>query len=160
MVDQTFSVEQLTEWGTAGTGVGSTHLAGLTSVEASGVYQDPVTGVWIMTYFRSELRVPQRRPDPTGYATATDPLGPWTAPAPATATQGGGGGRRDISAASCGGQPDTVTVLNGQAYELIDLWTGSANETGAGILLEPLTRNGAVPSAGRPWQPFTPWTCA
>lgn len=93
----------------------------------------------------------------TGYATASNPMGPWTAPAnsgvaaPAT-------GRRDLSATSCGGQPRTVSIVDGQPYEHIDDWYGSTNETNAGLHYEPLVY---LPSAGTaPWQPFHPWSCS
>ncbi|GDY33454.1 hypothetical protein [Gandjariella thermophila] len=156
MPDQTLAEEQLDTWGTNGTGTGSTNLAGLTNTESPGAYQDPGTGTWIMTY--SDPNCGYCQGAGTGYATATNLLGPWTAPtntgwsAPAT-------GRRDLSATSCGGQPRTVITLDGQPYQTIDLWTGSANETTAGLHYEPLTYQHPAGGSGTLWQPFTPWTC-
>jgi hypothetical protein len=86
----------------------------------------------------------------TVYATAPSMLGPWTAPgdvgfaAPQTA-------RRDISATSCGGQPRTVSIADGQPWQGIDLWTGARNEAGAGLRFEPLVY---------PAPPATPATAA
>lgn len=151
MADQSLSSEQLTIWGTGGTG-GSAHLAGLTNVEAPGAYRDAATGTWILTY--SDPNCGYCAGDGTGYATAASLSGPWTAPnnpgvaAPVT-------GRRDLSATSCGGQPRTVSIVDGVPYQGIDLWTGSLNETSAGLHFEQLTYTGQT----TPWQPFTPWPC-
>lgn len=138
MVDQTLAVDRLDPAWTDGTGVGSGALAGLTAVEAPGLFEG-TDGTWYLTY--SDPNCGYCAGDGTGYATAAGPLGPWTAPgntgfhAPAT-------GRRDISATSCGGQPRAVYVLGGQPYEWIDLWgqwDGDAtNQTRAAIRLEPL----------------------
>lgn len=156
-LDQQLDEEQLDEWGVDGNGVGSTDLAGLTNVESSGVYQDPGTGTWILTY--SDPNCGYCQGDGTGYATAASPLGPWAAPAN-PGWGGPAGGRRDLSATSCGGQPDTVITLAGQPYEKIDLWLGTANETGANTHLEPLTYRAAANTPGQPWQPFAPWSCS
>lgn len=153
--NQTLSEEQLGFWGVDGTGVGSTALAGLPDVESPGAYLD-AGGTWVLTY--SDPNCGYCDGDPTGYATASSPAGPWTAPVEA----GFGAppaGRRDLSATSCGGQARTVSILGGQAYEGIDLWTGSANETAAGLHFEPLTYRGGAPPPGTLWQPFTPWEC-
>lgn len=158
----TLSEEQLNKWGTGTAGTGSSHLAGLINVEAPGAWQDPITGTWLISF--SDPNCGYCAGTGTGYATATSLLGPWTAPtnlgwsAPGT-------GRRDLSPNSCGGQPRTVSILDGQPYEGIDLWTGSANETNAGLHYEPLDYNPAVYGTGaagdgqlfRP--PFAPWTC-
>jgi hypothetical protein len=154
---QTLAEDQLDEWGTTTTGAGSTNVAGLTAVESSGVYQDPTTSTWIMTY--SDPNCGYCSGDPTGYATASNPLGPWTTPAN-TGWGAPSGGRRDISATSCGGQPDTVSVLDGQPYELVDLWYGAANETNAGLHLEPLNYRNPSATQGGLWQPFAPWSCS
>lgn len=153
MYNQTLAEEQLDQWGTNGTGIGSTTLAGLTNVESSGAYQDPATGTWIMTY--SDPNCGYCEGDGTGYATAASLLGPWTAPAnagwaaPAT-------GKRDISATSCGGQPDTVAVIDGSPYEVVDLWLGTANEAKAALHYEPLVYQ---PGGGPTWHPFENWSC-
>lgn len=153
--NQTLSEEQLSFWGADGTGVGATNLAGLAATEAPGAYQD-ASGTWILTY--SDPNCGYCTGDPTGYATAASPAGPWTAPV----NVGFGAppaGRRDLSATSCGGMARTVSVLGGQAYEGVDLWTGSANETVAGLHFEPLTFRGNTAAPGTVWQPFTPWLC-
>lgn len=152
MADQTLSSEQIDFWGTNGVG-GSHNLAGLTGVEAPGAYWDAGSSRWIMTY--SEPNCGYCNGTGTGYATATSLTGSWTAPsvagvaAPAT-------GRRDLSATSCGGQPRTVSVVDGVPWQVIDLWTGALNETSAALHFEQLTYTGqATPT----WQPFTPWPC-
>lgn len=155
--NQTLADEQLDQWGANGTGTGATNLAGLSDVESSGVYQDPATGTWILTY--SDRNCGYCEGDGTGYATASSPLGPWTAPAN-PGWGGPAGGRRDLSATSCGGQPDTVVVLGSQPYEKVDLWLGAANETAANTHLEPLTYRAPANTPGQPWQPFTPWGCS
>lgn len=154
--NQTASEEQLDIWGTDGNGTGSANLAGLTNIESLGAYKDTATNTWIMTY--SDPNCGYCAGDGTGYATATSLLGPWSwvknvgAAAPVT-------GRRDISATSCGGQADTVTVLDGQAYQIVDLWYGSYNETNARLQLLPLDYHGTGSPSPVPWQPFTPWQC-
>ena len=157
LADQTISEEELDVWGTNGNGdgTGSSDLAGLTDVESEGAYLDPTTQTWIMTY--SDPNCGYCAGDGTGYATAPSLLGPWTAPgnvgpgAPAT-------GRRDLSSTSCGGQPDTITVLDGYPYEVIDMWNGANNETTASLHFEPLTYHPSGPP-GTLLQPFDPWLC-
>lgn len=152
--NQTLSAQQISYWGVDGQpGTGSNNLAGLTNVETPGAYRDINTGTWILTY--SDPNCGYCAGDGTGYATSAALTGPWTAPnnpgvaAPAT-------GRRDLSATSCGGQPRTVSLINGVPYQGIDLWTGALNETSAGLHYEQLTYTGqAVPT----WQPFVPWPC-
>jgi hypothetical protein len=157
MADQTLAVEQLDKWGTNGTGIGSTMLAGLTRVESSGVYHDPASGKWVMTY--ADWNCGYCLATGTGYATATNPLGPWTAPGNA-GWDGPPNARRLLSATSCGGQADTVVAVDGQPYQKINLWLGTANETAAGQHLEPLRfRNPDTTPNGRVWQPFDPWLC-
>jgi hypothetical protein len=160
--EQSLSIEQISVWGTDGTGTGANNLAGLSHIEATGTYRDPATGTWIMTY--SDPNCGYCSGDPTGYATAPDALGPWTTPtnpgvgAPAN-------GRRDLSATSCGGQPDTISVMDGQAWQKIDLWTGQLNEAGAGLHFEPLdydptTYGTGTSGDGGLWRaPFNAWTC-
>jgi hypothetical protein len=156
------AVERLDKWGTNGTGTGATNVAGLSSVEAMGMWRDPATGTWVMTY--SDVRCGYCAGTGTGYATAPGPLGPWTAPG----NVGVGGpvnARRLISADSCGGQPDTVSVIDGQAWQKLDLWTGAMNETGAGLHFEPLTYDptlatGTAGDGGLHRTPFTPFACS
>lgn len=154
--------EQLDRWGTNGTNVGTASIPGLTgNIEATGTYQDSSTGVWVMTF--SDPGCGYCAGTQTGYATASNQLGPWTAPA----NRGVGApanGRRAISTSSCGGQPDTVSVIDGQAWQKVDLWTGAMNETNAGLLLVPLVYNPAVSYGstgdGHIWHaPFYDWSC-
>lgn len=152
------SEEYLDRFWTNGTGKGAIGLAGLRHVEAPGVYQDADTGTWVLTF--SDPNCGYCSGTGTGYATAPGLLGPWTAPgdvgwaAPQT-------GRRDISATSCGGQPRTVSLVDGQAWQGIDLWTGTRNEADAGLRYEPLVYLAPDGHAGdgAPWQPFQHWTC-
>jgi hypothetical protein len=154
----TLAQERLDKWWTNGTGTGSTALAGLSNVEGVGAYQDPATGTWIMTYADSACGYCAGTG--TGYATADSLMGPWTAPGnvgwspPAN-------GRRAISATSCGGQPRTISIIDGTAYQGIDLWKGTRNETSAGLLLAPLTYTPttATPGDGRRWVPPVAYTC-
>lgn len=158
MADQTFAVERLDQWWTNGTGTGTRNLAGLTQVESPGAWR-AADGAWLLTY--SDINCGYCAANATGYAVANSLLGPFTAPgnvginAPARA-------RRDISAASCGGQPRTVVTLDGQPYQWIDLWYGALNETDAGIHLEPLVANPPyLPPANGRLQPggILPFTC-
>jgi hypothetical protein len=102
----------------------------------------------------------------TAYAWAYTPMGPWYNP-------GNYGfavdskARSTLSWNSCGGQPRTVFVdaLDGQAYQLIDLWVPGAagdsrNQTDAPVHLEPLVHRNQVNTPGQPWQPFDPWSCS
>jgi len=156
------SIEQLDYWGNGGTGAGSTKLAGLSSIEGDGGYYDPASSTYVLTY--SDPDCGYCSGTATGYATSGSLLGPYTAPVNvAAAAPPPAGGRRDISATSCGGQPRTISVVDGQPWQGIDLWTGHGNEASAGVLYEPLDYTGApsnVPGDGQPWTPpFTPWTC-
>jgi hypothetical protein len=151
--DQTLSEEQISYWGVDGDSTGSTVLAGLTNVESPGAYLDTAHNLWIMTY--SDPNCGYCEGTGTGYAIATSALGPWTAPGNA-GWGAPGTGRRDLSATSCGGQPRTVSLIDGQPYQGIDLWTGTANETNATLHYEPLTYQ---PTTTGTWQPFTPWLC-
>lgn len=155
------SIEQLNWWGVGGqSGAGAHNVAGLSNVEGPGGYYDTASGKYVITY--SDGNCGYCAGTATGYATASSLLGPYTAPANVAAASPPVTGRRDLTAASCGGQPRTVSVVDGQAYQGIDLWTGSRNETAAGLLFEPLTFTNPSGSAGdgQPWQPFTPWTCS
>lgn len=147
------SEEALTRWWADGTGAGTKSMPGLAPAvtvgpafiipvgEGVGAYQRP-DRTWEMTYSlpgcgycsgppalktaggATEVRA--------GYATAPAMMGPWTA-------------RGVLSAAYCTGQPRTVAAPGGVAYEWVDRWTGSRNETAAGIRLEPMTAS--------------PWSC-
>lgn len=87
--------------------------------------------------------------------------GYWTSPA----SLGVGrpeNGRRQISAHSCGGQPDTVPVIDGQAWQKINLWTGSTAPAGSDIHVEPLvhTPGTGTPGDGGLWRPpSAPFVC-
>ena len=154
----TLAEEHLDYWWTNGNNTGSTALGGLTSVEGVGAWQDPTTGTWIMTY--SDQACGYCAGTGTGYATAPSLMGPWTAPgnvgwsAPAN-------GRRLIHGTSCGGQPRTVSVVDGIPYQGIDLWTGQRNETTAGLVLAPLayTPTTGTPGDGQRWIPPVSYTC-
>jgi hypothetical protein len=156
--NNTLAVERLDTWWANGDGTGAANLAGLTQVEAPGAWKT-ADGKWILTY--SDLNCGYCAANATGYAVADAPGGPFTAPgnlgisAPDRA-------RRDISAASCGGQPRTVVTLDGQPYQWVDLWYGSVSETNAGIHLEPLNANSPyLPPANGAVQPggVLPFTC-
>lgn len=152
------SEESLDSFWANGTGIGATDLAGLSHVEAPGVYQDPASGTWVLTY--SDPNCGYCSGTGTGYATAPGMLGPWQAPGDVgwAAPQAG---RRDISATSCGGQPRTVSVVDQQAWQGIDLWTGTRNEAHAGLRYEPLVflAPGGHAGDGGTWEPFRHWSC-
>jgi len=153
------AIERLTSWGSDGTDTGATNLANLTHVESPGIYHDAASNTWITTY--SDPNCGYCTGTGTGYATAPALLGPWNAPAnvginpPPT-------GRRDLSATSCGGQPRTISHLDGQPWQGIDLWTGTLNQTSARQHYEPLhyTPTTVVAGDAQPWKPpFTPFSC-
>lgn len=167
------SIEQLDSWWTTGiatTAAGAVReIAYLNSVEAPGVFRAP-DGMWVLTF--SDPNCGYCSGTSTGYivsqasltntAPATTVLGVWLPPtnvgwaAPTT-------GRRSLSGTSCGGQPRTVFTVDGQAYQWIDLWYGAANETNAGIRLEPLVTTGQAwraPANGQLWSGgLKPFTC-
>jgi hypothetical protein len=129
------ATERLDQWWVHGTNVGVRGVAGLTGIEAPGAFR-AADGTWIVTF--SDPACGYCAGTATGYAVAPTLAGPWSWPANATSSGGDPAARRKISAHSCGGQPRTVTVLDGQLYQLIDLWHGGRNETSAGTRLEPL----------------------
>lgn len=148
----TISVERLQPWGTTGTGVGAHNLAGLAWVEGTGAYRTSA-GKYVITYGGN---CPYCSGTDTSYAAASSPLGPFAAPPGAYA-------RRIISGHSCGGQPRTVTVLDGQAYEQVDHWYDSLNETNAATSLIPLVEVGpllASPDGSRWAGGFAGFDCA
>lgn len=157
MANQTIASERLTQWGSGGVqGSGRYNLGGFTSTESPGAYRDAASGKWILT--TNEPNCGYCGGTGTSFATADTLDGAFTPPgnvgwgAPVS-------GRRLISGTSCGGQGRTIVELDGQAYQLIDLWLGTRNETGAGIHLEPLTYQGQAP-LGQPYAPFKAWTCS
>lgn len=153
------SMETLNWWGVGGGGSGANNIAGLSSIEGLGGYYDAASGQYVITF--ADGNCGYCAGTATGYATSSSLLGPYTAPANVAAASPPVTGRRDLSATSCGGQPRTVSVVDGQPWQGIDLWTGSRNETSAGVLYEPLQYLNPSNTAGdgTPWQPFTPWTC-
>lgn len=157
MADQTLSSERLSYWGASGEqGTGRHNLAGAVKAEAPGGYRD-ASGAWIMTW--NELNCGYCAGAPTSYATSSAIDGTFTSPPNANTAWGATPlGRRGISATSCGGQARTVTVLDGQAWQVIDLWGTGRNQTWSPVHLEPLNYLGASPERV-PHQPFAPWTC-
>lgn len=139
-----------------GNGAGATSLAGLSGVEGVGAWQDASSGTWVMTY--AEL-CGYCTGTPTGYATAPSLLGPWSAPAN-LGWSAPPGGRRDFSL-GCGGQARTVSVVDGQPWQVTDLWQGTRNETSAGTLLSPLSYSPApgVAGDGARWVPPVSYPC-
>jgi hypothetical protein len=129
---QILAEEKLTQSGTDGTGLGGTRLAGLSDVEALDAYHDIAAGTWVLTYSDPSCGFCSGGVA-TGYATAPDIAGPWTA-------------RGSLSDRSCGGQPRKVDDLDGQKYEQVDLWYGSFNETNANTVLAPLARMECPPA--------------
>ncbi|MGO9728726.1 MAG: hypothetical protein ACLPN6_25850 [Streptosporangiaceae bacterium] len=158
----TLAEEKLDYWWTDGTGQGSTRLAGVhfaaVSAAASAVVGEGVgayelaDGSWEMVYSTPGCGYCTGPPllksvggateVQAGYSTAPTMLGPWTL---GTLPDG------VLSEAFCTGQPRTVLTADSQAWEWIDRWTGSDNETKASIMLEPMAASQTVPST---------WTCA
>lgn len=153
------SIEQLDYWWTSGSSSGVASIANLSPVEAPGIYK-AADGTWVLTVSDPEC----------GYCAGTGlsyaysssgPLGNWRVPGN-TGWSAPNTGRSKISGTSCGGQPRTAFVLDGQPYEWIDTWYGSANETNADIRLEPLVQTGSLDHAvdGHPWAGgFAPLQC-
>jgi hypothetical protein len=145
----TISVERLQPWGTTGTGVGASNLAGLSYVEGAGVFR---TGAqYALTYGGN---CPYCSGADTSYAVSTSPLGPYMTPP-------GAAGRRVISGGSCGGQPRTVVTLDGVTYEQVDHWYDGYSQPAAATSLFPLVQTGALlqPADGLPWSGFAPFQC-
>ncbi len=104
-------------------GTGDFTLLGLPMAEAPALFSQG--GVYYLTY--SDPACPYCSGTGTGLATAGHPLGPWTR-------------RGDISADSCGGQPDAVSLIPGLGYLYqSDLWLGTWNESKANQHWELLT---------------------
>jgi hypothetical protein len=163
----TITIEQLDYWWTSGianqqTGSGAVrNIAYLSNAEAPGFFKAP-DGMWVMTYgdpmcgycagtgtAYSVAQTAMGNPTP-----AASPLGVWLPPAN-VGWAAPSSGRRSISGTSCGGQPRTVVSVDGQPYQWIDLWYGQANETQAGVRLEPLVLTGQAwraPADGTVWR--------
>jgi hypothetical protein len=152
------NIEQINQWGVGGTGTGVHNVAGLTSIEGPGGWYDPATGTYVLTY--SDPGCGYCAGTATGYATSTSLYGGWTAPVNVGFGQPTSG-RRTIAANSCGGQPRTVSVIDGQPYQGIDLWEGTRNETLAGTVLAPLTYGPTAGFAGdgHRWIPPVSYPC-
>lgn len=152
-------IQELNWSGSGGNaGVGVLHVAGVTLAEGPGGWWDPEAQRYVLTY--SDQGCGYCAGTPVGYAVSSSLYSGWTAPgnvgwgAPAYA-------RRTFDTSSCGGQPRTVTVLDGQPWQIIDLWLGTRNETGADTLLVPLTYAPAAgtPGDGNVWRPPLTLTC-
>lgn len=145
-------IEELTTWGSGGTGVGVRRVAGMSNVEGPGGYWDPEHQQYVLTY--SEPGCGYCAGTGIGYATAPSLYSGWTAPVNVGFSQPVYG-RRMFNANSCGGQPRTVTVLDGQPWQIIDLWLGTTNETGASTHLVPLDYQPQPGTAGdgQVWRP-------
>lgn len=154
MWNQTLAIEKLDQWWVNGTGQGVTTVAGFDQSEAPGAYFDPAIRKWVMTL--NYRNCGYGAGCGLAYATAPTMLGPWSAPFTAGMTTDTKS-RAVLSANSCGGQPRTVTVLDGVAYQVIDLWDGARNQTNAPTLLSPLVVDDMVTQ--RPWHPFHDVQC-
>lgn len=154
------NIQELNWWGSGGnTGVGVTRVAGMDGpVEGPGGWWDPATSTYVLTY--SDQGCGYCVGTPAGYAVSASLYSGWTAPG----NVGWGApdwGRRIFSPNSCGGQPRTVTVLDGQPWQVIDLWLGTRNETHADTLITPLTYTPTTgtPGDGLPWIPPVSLSC-
>jgi hypothetical protein len=153
------NLERLNQWGVGGDGTGVRGVAGLANIEGPGGYWDDSSGQYVLTF--SDPGCGYCAGTGTGYATAPSLYSGWVAPSNVgfgpTIT-----GRRDISATSCGGQPRTVSVLSGQAWQIVDTWTGDRNETNAGTILTPLTYGPTTGAAGdgARWAPPVSYPCS
>ena len=147
------NIEELNWWGSGGTGVGVRKVANMDGpIEGPGGWWDQATQRYVLTY--SDKGCGYCSGTPIGYATAPSLYSGWSAPG----NVGWGApdfARRDFSPSSCGGQPRTVTVLDGQPWQIIDLWLGLRNETDADTHLVPLqyTPTSGVPGDGAVWRP-------
>lgn len=159
------SVEKLDKWWTNGigntTGGGASDIAGFDTVEGPGAYFDATSGKWVMTVNYKNCGYGSGCG--LAYATAPSPVGPWTTPAN-WGFSVDSKARATISWNSCGGQPRTVSVVNGVPYEIIDLWVpgdagDSRNQTDAGLLITPLSFRNPANTPGVPWQPFENIDC-
>ncbi|MER7517793.1 hypothetical protein [Streptomyces sp. NPDC126499] len=147
------NIEELNYSGSGGTGQGVRKVANMGGpIEGPGGWWDAATQQYVMTY--SDQGCGYCAGTPIGYATSPALYSGWSAPgnvgwgAPAY-------GRRIFNGNSCGGQPRTVTVLDGQPWQIIDLWLGTRNETAADTHLVPLhyTPRPGTPGDGQIWRP-------
>lgn len=147
------NLEELTYSGSGGTGQGVRKIGNMGGpIEGPGGWWDETTQQYVLTY--SDQGCGYCAGTPIGYATAPSLYSGWTAPgnvgwgAPAY-------GRRIFNGNSCGGQPRTVTVLDGQPWQIIDLWFGTRNETDADTHLVPLDYQPQPGTAGdgQIWRP-------
>lgn len=165
MTNQTIAMEKLDVWWANGTGNvagnGLTNLGGYTASEGPGAYFDATSGKWITTLNYDNCGYGSGCG--LAYATAPSPMGPWTVPANwgfAVDTKA----RATISWNSCGGQPRTMSVVDGVPYQMIDLWVpgtdgDSRNQKDAGVLITPLSFNNQANTPGVPWHPFDDLKC-
>ncbi|MEU8765249.1 hypothetical protein [Streptomyces sp. NPDC048659] len=152
------NIEQLDPSGSGGSGVGVRKVAGLRKVEGPGGYWDPVARLYVLTY--ADPACGYCAGTPIGYATAPSLYSGWEAPgnvgwsAPAN-------GRRVFDANSCGGQPRTVSVVDGRPWQVIDLWLGTRNEAAAATHLVPLayTPRAGAAGDGAVWRPPLALAC-
>jgi len=150
--------EAIDRYGANGTGYGTSKTIFPGSAEGEGAYYDPATGKYVMTF--SDPQCGYCNGTQAGYATTPDLVhGPWSVQADVGFGQPNNG-RRTFSVNSCGGQPRTVFVVDGQPYEWIDIWTGSRNETSATVQIEALSYTPHTSVPGRPWAPeVSPFEC-
>lgn len=146
------NIEELNYSGSGGTGVGVRKVAGMDHVEGPGGYWDPEQQRYVLTY--SAEGCGYCAGTPIGYATSPSLYSGWTAPG----NVGWGApdyARRAFSTSSCGGQPRTVSVLDGQPWQIIDLWLGTRNEAAADTHLVPLhyQPQPGTPGDGQVWRP-------
>lgn len=153
------NLEELNYSGSGGTGQGVRKVAGMAGpIEGPGGWWDEPTQQYVLTY--SDQGCGYCAGTPIGYATSAALYSGWTAPgnvgwgAPAWA-------RRDFDPSSCGGQPRTVTVLDNQPWQIIDLWLGTRNETAAPTHLVPLhyQPTAGAPGDGQVWRPPLALNC-
>lgn len=152
------SIEELNAAGVGGSGSGGVTVAGLKNIESPGGWYDRASGQYFLTY--SDPGCGYCTGTGTGYATTTNLYGTWVAP-PNLGFGQPANGRRLISANSCGGQSRTVSVVDGQAWQGIDLWTGDRNQTGARMMFVPLNSSPAsgTPGDGQVWRPPLALAC-
>jgi len=146
------NIQQLNYWGSGGTALGVTNVASLSHTEGPGGFWDERSQEYVITY--SDQGCGYCAGTPIGYATSSSLYSGWTAPG----NVGWGApvyGRRIFNGASCGGQPRTVSVVDGVPYQGVDLWLGTRNETNANLLFSPLDYQpkSQVPGDGQIWEP-------
>lgn len=152
------SIEELNGYGVGGSGVGAPSVAGLKNIESPGGWYDRSSGQYFLTY--SDPGCGYCTGTGTGYATTQSLYGTWVAP-PNLGFGQPANGRRLISANSCGGQARTVSVVDGQPWQAIDLWTGDRNEASAQMRFVPLnsTTPSGTPGDGQVWRPPLALAC-